>query len=181
MNALVVYRSCYGATRRYAEWISNTLSANLCEAQYLRPEMLQSADIIIFGSGLYAGGVSAAELIKRYAAQLSGKTVVLFTVGLADPEKEENISYIREGLHKVLGEQLDSIKLFHFRGAMDFAHMRFFHKMGMRMMRSMLKKKKNRSEEDEALLQSFDHPVDFTDQKAILPLIDYCREQSRIC
>lgn len=175
MNALIVYRSCYGSTRRYAEWISSALSANLCEEQYLRPEMIQSADIIIFGSGLYAGGVRATALLKRHAALLSGKVVVLFTVGLADPENEDNILHIHNGLQKALGAQLEKIKLFYFRGAMDFSNMRFFHKMGMRMMRSMLKKKKDRTAEDEALLHSFDHPVDFTDQKAILPLIAYCR------
>ena len=74
MNALVVYRSCYGATRRYAEWISTMLSANLCEEKYLREEMLRSSDVIIFGSGIYAEKVAAAAMIARVTGWFGQRT-----------------------------------------------------------------------------------------------------------
>ena len=31
MNAIVVYKSKYGSTKAYAEWIANELSCDICD------------------------------------------------------------------------------------------------------------------------------------------------------
>lgn len=175
MNALVVYRSCYGATRRYAEWISTMLSANLCEEKYLREEMLRSSDVIIFGSGIYAEKVAAAAMIARYAQQLAGKTVALFAVGLADPEDETVRARVENALKKQLGDQFARVEKFYFRGALDTSRLKIAHKLELRMLQAMLKRKKERTAEEDGLLSALEQPVQFMKKEAIAPLLAFCR------
>jgi hypothetical protein len=42
---------------------------------------LQDFDVVIYGGGLYAGGIIGSKLVTKNPC----KSLVLFTVGLADP------------------------------------------------------------------------------------------------
>ena len=42
----VIYKSKYGTTKRYAEWIAHELDAHLFEASAIKPEVLSSYDIV---------------------------------------------------------------------------------------------------------------------------------------
>jgi flavodoxin len=53
----VIYKSKDGTTRRYAEWLAEDLGASLFEATTIKPNQLMDFDIVIYGGGLYAGGI----------------------------------------------------------------------------------------------------------------------------
>ena len=54
MNAIVVYKSKYGCTKTYAQWIAEELSCDICEQSEIKIDELKKYDIIIYGGGLYA-------------------------------------------------------------------------------------------------------------------------------
>lgn len=79
MNRIVViYESKYGYTRRYAEWIVEALSCPVFEQKAFCPHDFSQYEAVIFGGGLYAGGVSGIRFICRNLKRLSGKQIRLF-------------------------------------------------------------------------------------------------------
>lgn len=177
-KCIVVFESKYGSTRRYAQWISQALSCPLIERKEAKIQKLLSYDTIIYGGGLYAGGVSGIKLLTDNYEKLRDKHLILFTCGLADPQDSENVAHIREGLSKALSsEMIEHIQLFHLRGGIDYAKLGFIHKNMMKMLHSVMIKKEPSElrEEDKQMLETYGKTVDFTDQTTIYPLIEYVR------
>ena len=91
-------------------------------------------EVIIYGGGLYAGGLSGIKLIKENWNRLSSKKIILFTCGIADPANPENISSIRTSLGKTLSpEMMSHIRFFHLRGCIDYSELSLIHKSMMAM------------------------------------------------
>ena len=85
MNRIVViHESKYGYTKRYAEWLGEALSCPVFERKTFRPRDLSRYETVIYGGGIYAGGISGIQFLRRNGMLLSGKKVLLFTCGLAD-------------------------------------------------------------------------------------------------
>ncbi|MGN0205237.1 MAG: flavodoxin domain-containing protein [Coprococcus sp.] len=176
MNKIVViYDSKYGSTRRYALWIAEALACQAFEKKTFAPGQLSNYDTIIYGGGLYAGGVSGISLLTENFDKLKDKNVILFTCGLADPTDPDNVSHIREGLAKVLTpEMLNIFHLFHLRGAIDYSRLNLVHKAMMAMLHKAMLKKDYASlrKEDQLMLDTYGQKVDFTDKNTIAPIID---------
>jgi len=175
-QTVVIYESKYGFTRRYAQWLSESLSCPLFERKDFEPKDFKKYETVIYGGGLYAGGVSGIRLLTQNRKLLSGKRVILFTCGLADPTDITNVSHILKSLSKALpAEMMDSMKIFHFRGGIDYPKLGFVHKSMMSMLRRMLLKKdaSELSSEDSQLLETYGKTLDFTDRAALRPMLDY--------
>lgn len=172
---VVIFESKYGSTKRYAQWIAEALSCPVFERKKFNLQDLMHYDTVLYGGGLYAGGVSGIKLITQNWQLLCGKNVILFTCGIADPADPENVRHIRESLEKALSsEMLEKLHIFHLRGGIDYARLSFVHKSMMAMLRKMLLKKEEQdlSQEDKQLLETYGTRIDFTDRKSIQPLID---------
>lgn len=179
MKTIVVYSSQYGTTRRYAEWIAQALGAGLVEVFRLEDGQLEGCGAVIFGGGLYAGGLSGARDFARHAPALAGKRLILFTVGLSDPGLKETTEKIRADLQKSLPAAiLDRAQLFFLRGGIDYARLSFVHRMMMGMLAKILRKKpeSERSESDRQLLATYGGAIDFTDRQSIAPIVAAARE-----
>jgi menaquinone-dependent protoporphyrinogen IX oxidase len=178
-KAVVVYQSKHGATEKYAKWISEELRCDLYERNHIKPVDLKQYDTIIYGGGLYAGGVAGIDLITKNFDQFCNQDLVLFTCGLADPLDKDNTDHIRNSLNKVFTAQMqEKIKVFHLRGAMDYAKLGPVHKAMMAMLHKMTTKKDPDSlrDEDKQMLATYGKTVDFTDKATILPIIRYIQE-----
>lgn len=170
----VIYESRYGHTRRYAEWIAQALSCPVFCRKAFHPRDFAQYETIIYGGGLYAGGVSGIRLLTANRELLRGKRVIVFTCGIADPADADNAAGIRSSLAKALSpEMLEQTSLFHLRGGMDYARLSPVHRAMMSMLRRMLSKKPASSlrEEDRQLLQTYGTCIDFTDPESIRPLV----------
>ncbi len=175
-KTVIIYESKYGFTKRYAEWIAEALSCPVFERKKFCPKNLAQYDTIIYGGGIYAGGVSGIRLITENWSLLSDKQVVLFTCGLANPEDPYNISNIRKALSKVLSDDMmRQIGLFHLQGGIDYSRLSFIHKAMMSMLRKMLLKKDESAleKEDRLILKTYGQNLDFADKESIRPLVEY--------
>ena len=179
MKTAVVYTSKYGFTRQYAAWIAEALSCDLLDARGLRPAALEPYDALLFGGGLYAGGVGGISLLTKNFQRLKGKRLALFTCGLADPSDPENVSHIRAGLDKILTPPMgEAVEIFHLRGGIDYARLGPVHRAMMAMLRRMLlgKDPDTLRQEDRELLRTYGQKVDFTDKASIAPILEYMRQ-----
>ena len=180
-HTVVVYQSHYGFTKQYAQWIAEELGAEIRERSQTKPEDLKNYDVIIFGGGLYAGGVSGLSLLSKAFPLIQDKALFLFTVGAADVQDEQNVRNIRSGLGKTLTPEMQSkIQIFHLRGGLDYKRMSFVHRTMMSMMISTLKKKpeSDRNSEERLMLETYGQRVDFTDRATIAPLVDAVRAKT---
>ena len=172
MNKIaVVYRSKYGATKQYAEWIASALDADIFNATDVVISRLKGYDLIIYGGGIYAGYISNISLVSKFPP----KPLIIFTVGLADPAEVNFIPTLEKSLSPA---KIKSSKFFHFRGALDIDKLGFFHGRIIKMLKKALQKKdasQLRSEEV-AILQSLGQKVDFASQDAIAPIIEYVKQ-----
>ncbi len=166
----VVYRSKYGSTRQYAQWVAEALGAELFESKQITPERLQSYDVVVHGGGLYAGGVAGLKQVAPHAR----KALVLFTVGAADPKITDYSDILGKNLTP---EQLARCKAFHLRGDLDYTQMSKLHRMLMWMMKKTIEKKPaaQRDESDRVFLETYGGTVKLLDKAAIEPLVAYVR------
>jgi len=176
---VVIYKSKYGATKKYAQWISDELKSDIFEVKMVSTNSLKEYDTIIFGGGLYAGGVNGLSFITKNYELIKNKNIIVFTCGLADPFVDENVKSICKGLDKVFSSEMKSkIKVFHLRGGMDYGELGLSHKLMMSMVHKMVAKKdkESLSDEDKNMLETYGESVDFTDKGTIAPIISLIKE-----
>ena len=90
----VIYKSEYGSTKKYAEWIAEELDGDLIENVKIRADDLENYDIIVYGGGLYAGGINGISLINKEFDKLKDKSLIVFTVGLIKTNNTEILSQL---------------------------------------------------------------------------------------
>ena len=165
----VIYKSHYGSTKQYAEWIADALDATLFEASKIKGHQLMDFDIVVYGGGLYAGGVLGAKLVAKNPC----KSLILFTVGLATPE----ITDFTGTLKAFTPEQQSKMKIFHLRGAIDYSKLGMAHKFMMSVVKKEAEKKSptERTIDDDLLIETYGKKADFTDKATIEPLVEYVR------
>lgn len=175
-KTIIIYESKYGATRQYAQWLSEALSCKAVPGKQLHPADLAGYDTIIFGGGLYAGGINGISLLTRSFPSIQNKNIILFTCGLANPENEENLANLKAVIARTLSPEMQkAIRCFFLRGAINYSRLSFTHKIMMAMMHKMLLKKdaSARTSEDRSILETYGKEISFLDKNSIRPLVDY--------
>ncbi len=170
MKTIVVYKSKYGYTKRYAEWIAEELSCDIKENAAFSD--ISGYDMIICGGGCYAGTINGSKLITKNLARLSGKKLILFAVGSSSGADKDIIPFWEKNLTV---EQRQAVAHFYLRGGFDDSRLGSADKLLTNMLKSHLKKVKDPDEETRGLLAAYDTPVDFTDKKRLKELLEYAR------
>ena len=172
MEGILLYASMYGTTRRYAEELSRR--TGIPAVSYAEAPDLTGVDPVVYLGGLYAGGVLGMRKTLAGLTRREGQRLILVTVGLADPADPENREHIRAGLRRQLPpELLRRAECFHLRGGIDYAALTLRHRAMMAALRASLRRKpaERRSAEDRALLETYGGRVDFTDLRALEPVV----------
>lgn len=171
-KTIILYKSKYGSTKKYAEWLAEEISCKAYESSEAKKIALDGYDTVICGGGLYAGGISGVSSITGNWPLLENKNVIVFTVGVADPAKTNYQAIIDKNSNT---GQKEKIKFFHLRGGINYKKLGPLHKCMMKLLISVLKKKKESelSDEDKIMLESYGGAPDFTDRASLQPIIDF--------
>ena len=167
---LVTYKSNYGATKKYAQWIAEDLGADIFDASEVKPQILMDYDVVIYGGGLYAGQINGAKLV----AQNPVKKLVVFTVGLADPMITDYSTHLSNNFEP---KRLAELTVFHLRGAIELKKMGFSHKAMIAIVKQLVasKKSSDMSGEEKAIAELKGESVDFVDKDSIIPIVEWVR------
>ena len=133
VSTIVLYRSKYGTTKQYAEWIAEELGAEVRNADMTAPGDLAPYDTIIYGAGIYVGCIAGIALISNNFDQLKDKNIIVFTVGLTDPANKEKYSEMTG--KNIPWDILEHIKVFHLRGSLDYKKIGLGNKLMMKRMK----------------------------------------------
>jgi menaquinone-dependent protoporphyrinogen IX oxidase len=172
MKKVVVYGTHYGTSKTYATWIAESLNCDIYESKNAKKISFDDYDVVICGGGLYAGKILGSDILNKY--DLSRKDKILFTVGLADTSLEDNITSIRKSVDKYV-DDTSNLKVFNFRGGIDYDKLNMIHRPMMKMLKKMLEKKpeSDLSAENREFLKTFNSQVNFCNKESIKPLLDY--------
>lgn len=176
MNAIVVYKSKYGSTKTYAQWIAEELNCEAVDAKDVKVEDLLKYDTIVYGGGLYAEVISGVVLITRNIEKLEGKKIAVFSTGIT-PLKYRDY-YDKLVLEKNFTPQvLEKIKVFNFMGKMIIEELSLPHRTALKTLKQIMLSKKEPNEMEKLLIELCETSGDFTDKDAVKDLIEYIKNK----
>lgn len=172
MQTVVIYKSKTGFAKKYAEWIAEELAADIFDVSNVTTNMLTAYDTVIYGGGLYAGGINGVKYITKNFDTLKDKRVVVFATGVS-PSREAVISEVRDKNFTL--EQQKQIQFFYLRGGFNFSKLKPFDKVIMLLLKWKIKMKseKELTPDERGMLASYDKLVDFTRKQNIEKIIAY--------
>lgn len=172
MKTIVIYKSTSGFTKKYVEWISQDLLADLVKRSEINVKTLQNYDTIIFGGGLHAVGISGVNVIKRNFLKLTNKKIIVFATG-ASPSTEDLVNEVKDA--NFTFEELKYIKFFYFRGGFDYDKLDLMNKIVMTLFKWKILLKHKRTPDEKGMLAAFLKPLDATNKSYIKDLIAYAK------
>ena len=173
MKTLVVYTSQTGFTKKYAEWLTEKMNADLFELKDAKKKddsFFAGYDSIVYAGWLMAGKVVKSNWFLEKAEGWKDKHLALVAVGGSPNDNPD----VEEGLKNLLtDEQKTYIKAFYCQGGFDYEKMSLPSKLAMKAFVATLKKSKN--EKERAVGSMIDHSYDITDIKYVEPVVAYLK------
>ncbi len=173
MSNIIIYGSHYGTTKQYAKELSRR--TNIEAISFENVKEINNYDKIIYLGGLYAGGVLGMSKTLKKLNKISNKTIILVTIGLADPTDEKNINNIRNNIKiQIPKEIFEKAKIFHLRGGIDYSKLNFVHKTMMKLLYNAVKNvpQEKQTAENRAMIETYDKKVDFIDFSGLDKIIN---------
>lgn len=174
MNAIVIYKSKYGSTKTYAEWIAGELSCRAVESKSINADELAAYDVIIYGGGLYAEIINGVSLVTKNLERLKGKKIAVFSTGITPIDCREY--YDRYVIEKNFKNGVpDYVRIFNFTGKMVLDELSVVHRTALKTLKKIMSSKQNPTEMEKLLVELCDADGDFSDRGQIKDLIAYIK------
>lgn len=175
MKSIVIYKSKYGSTRDYANWIADELGCDAIDAKKVKIGDLLGFDNIVFGGGLYAEMIAGITLISKNLDKLKDKKIAVFTTGITPLDCREY--YDNEVVPKNFKNGVpQNVKIFNYMGKMITEELTPVHKAAIVALKKLMSGKKNPTEMEKLLIDLCDVSGDFCDKNAIKELVEYIVE-----
>ena len=169
MKTAVIYNSQTGFTKKYAKWIAEESGADCFEFSEAKKKNFDKYEAIIFGGWACAGSVSKLNWFKEKLDKWKGKKLIAFCVGGSPMDSP----LIEPAMKRVLtDEERKKVKLFYCPGGMTYDKMSSSSRVMMKMYAKILNAKKNKTEEDEAMIKMISSSYDISDRKYIKPILE---------
>ena len=175
MNAIVVYKTKYGSTKNYAEWIGEALDCKVAEAKEVTIEELEQYDAIIYGGGLYAEVINGVSLITKNIDRLKNKKIAVYTTGITPLDCRDY--YDKLVVEKNFKNGVPAcIQLFNFTGKMILDELSAVHRTALKTLKKIMGSKKEPTEMEKLLIELCDADGDFSDRSQVADLVAYIAE-----
>ena len=172
MKTIVLYKTKYGSTKSYAEWIGEELGCEVKNAKGVKADDLLEYDNIIYGGGLYAEVIAGVSLITKNIDKLKDKKIAVFTTGITPLDCRAY--YDGEVLEKNFKNGVpENVKIFNFMGKMILSELSVPHRLALKALKKIMKGKENPTDMEKLLVELCDADGDFTDRAQIKELIEY--------
>lgn len=174
MKTLVVYTSQTGFTRKYAQWLSEKMSAaliDLKDVQKKENSFFDGYDAIVYAGWCMAGKVVKSNWFLDKAKNWQDKRLALIAVG-GSPNDNPDVEVAMQNL--LTDEQKSYIKAFYCQGGFNHEKMNLPSKLAMKAFIATLRRSKNEKEREVASF--IDHSYDISDIKFIEPVVAYLQE-----
>lgn len=173
-KGIILYQSKYGATKKYAQWLKAMTGFHCMEITNGAVREAAAYETIVVCGGIYASGIAGLAFLKKNIGELRDKKLAIFCVG-ASPYDESAFAEIKG---RNLTGDLSGIPVFYGRGAWNESKMKFVDRTLCKMLQKSVAKKDPDTCEPwmRALMSAAGQACDWTDEKYLIPLMDYLRE-----
>lgn len=167
----VIYKTKYGSTKEYAYMLKEKLNADIYRLENITDLILNQYDTIIYGGGLYAVGILGIKKFIQIVEKLKDKRIIVFSVGASSSNEKVKNDVIKNNFNDKFRKK---IEFYHLRGAFNYKKLSILDKVLMNMLKaSILKKKKDDLTSDEkGLLDAFDNPKSWVEEKNIQIILE---------
>ena len=175
MDGIILCRSKYGASAKYAEWLSQETGFKVIDTKKADLNEVEKYDNIVLGGGIYAASIAGVAFLKKNIAALKGKNIYVYCCGMA-PYSDEVLDILKK---KNLSGELSDIPLFYYQGKWDMNDLNLSDKAMMKLYIKMLEKKEpaELKDYDRPMLEVKDKQVDWTDKRYLGPLLELIRSK----
>ena len=94
MSGIILCRSKYGASAKYAEWISEETGFKVVDTKNADIKEVAKYDTVIIGGGVYASSIGGIAFLKKNYAALKDKQMIVYSCGAA-PYDDEILEIVR--------------------------------------------------------------------------------------
>ena len=170
MSGIILYKSKYGATKKYAEWIAERTGFACIKTDEADVKKLAEYDTVILGGGIYASGIAGLSFLKKNIDKLTGKKILVFCSGASPFEQgafDAIVKYNFKG-------NLEGIPCYYCRGTFSMREMSFKDRTLCKLLRKVVAKKNPEDYEpwEKGLMEvREDERGDWTDISYIEPLL----------
>lgn len=161
MKGIIVYKSNYGCTKQYAEWIAGAAGFECLPVEKVKKSELGQYGTIVVGSPVFANKPLLSGWIRKNWKRLSGKKVLLFTTSGAG----RNSPALKEGVTEGLGAEIASrLEYYPLDGRMVMAGLTPLHRFLVRLGQKM--------EKDPAVRAEMGRDTDRVNREEIGPIVE---------
>ncbi len=169
----VLYESQTGFTKRYAEWIAESLGAVASPLRGFSPT--EKPEVLIFGGGVQGSEISGLKRFQGLLRQHREATAVCFATGLR-PSDETGLL----GLCRYNEKELGGLPLFYFEGGLRREELASSQRFLLTIYRSMLRRRSSLRPAEEELLRRMSFSDDYSSKEQIAPLIAFVTKKSSL-
>ncbi|MGN0498974.1 MAG: flavodoxin domain-containing protein [Acutalibacteraceae bacterium] len=168
MKTIVIYNSRTGFTKQYAQWIAQELQCDSVSFQRVDEISLGDFDTIIFGSWCHAGRIKKLNWVFEELKKDANKNYVVFAVGASPMNSPDAQKTMEQNIPKN-----SIVKSFYLQGGLNYEKMTLSSRIMMKLFSSMIKKKKDATDEQKKMAEMMSRSYDSSDKKFIVPLLRY--------
>ncbi len=173
MKTVIIYNSQTGFTKRYAEWIAEETGGDCLELSAAKKKDLTSYDAIVFGGWACAGNISKIGWFKSNMEKWTDKKLAAFCVGGSPIENPE----IEPTLERIFNEsERRKVGVFYCPGGFNYEKMSAASKLMMKVFIKSLKAKKDKTEEEQIMIEMISKSYDISDKKYIEPILEFLKK-----
>jgi menaquinone-dependent protoporphyrinogen IX oxidase len=168
---LVLYKTKYGSTKQYAEWIADALDADLLPMEHAWKETLERYDTVILGGSVRMGIITCSDFCIRHWEILKDKRIILFSVSGSKPTDPDIQDYYERSLPLHIRQAIHYVPLWGRLGTLDWKD-----RMLMIFPRVSLRNQLAADPGNPVLREKYEHimkPFDHVTHSAIGPILDY--------
>ena len=173
MRNIIVYTSQTGFTEKYMKMLGERINGEvitLKDAKKKPDSFFSDADSIVYAGWLMAGKVTGSDWMIKHLPAFSGKKLAICCVG-GSPSDAPDVTY---DMDKLLSEENRKIvSAFYMPGGMNYDRMSGPSRLAMKAFASMLKKRKNQTEDQKKMAEMIAHNYDISDPKYLDPVVAF--------
>ncbi|WP_018296471.1 flavodoxin domain-containing protein [Corynebacterium lubricantis] len=177
IHPVITYRSHYGHSKSYAEWLSEELGGALFDLDATPYPNISQASAVVLVCPIYARGLLGAKEFAKLVDKSPQIPLIGVTVCASDPENPKNVNAYRSVIDSAFPESIRSrMTWFHVRGGLDYPRMSRRHRAMMWIVTRLAKRQAAKGDhESQMMYESYGKVIDFRDPSAIKPIVEHVR------